>query len=125
MLRHVSTRHITILNALQATTKRWASTSPEWRRAIETKNDLVNALVYVAKDVDSQHTQGSLSDVPIAIKDNICTTSMPTTCSSAMLISPDPLGPFKSPYDATVVKLLREAGAPIVGKANCDEFGMG
>ncbi|KAF8141371.1 amidase signature enzyme [Boletus edulis] len=55
----------------------------------------------------------------LAVKDNICTASLPTTCSSAMLAG------YTSPFDATVVELLRDEGAQIIGKANCDEFGMG
>ncbi|KAI0035298.1 amidase signature enzyme [Vararia minispora EC-137] len=55
----------------------------------------------------------------IGDKDNICTKDMPTTCSSAMLAD------YWSPFDATVVDLLRQSGAGIIGKANCDEFGMG
>ena len=55
----------------------------------------------------------------IAIKDNICTTEEPTTCSSAILSG------FHSPYPATIVEKLKAAGALIAGKTNLDEFGMG
>ncbi|TFK71424.1 amidase signature enzyme [Pluteus cervinus] len=60
-----------------------------------------------------------LDGLAVAIKNNISTTELPTTSSSHMLKE------YNSPFDATVVKLLRNSGADIVGKANCDEFGMG
>ena len=62
---------------------------------------------------------GLLAGVPLAIKDNLCTTFGATTCSSKMLKN------FRSPYDATVVKKLEQAGAVILGKTNLDEFAMG
>lgn len=79
----------------------------------------------------------ALDGTIVAIKDNICTSFLPTTCASNMLRGNDhtfgcgdwmtdvQLIDFTSPYDATVVKLLDEAGALIVGKTNMDEFGMG
>jgi aspartyl-tRNA(Asn)/glutamyl-tRNA(Gln) amidotransferase subunit A len=62
---------------------------------------------------------GALAGVPVAIKDNICTADMPTTCGSRILEG------YTSPFEATAVRRLRAAGAIIIGKTNCDEFAMG
>ena len=62
---------------------------------------------------------GPLAGLPIAIKDNMCQRDTPTTCGSRILED------FRSPYDATVVRKLEEAGAVILGKCNMDEFAMG
>ena len=69
-------------------------------------------------DAPSGH-EGYLQDVTIAIKDNIVTKEGTTTCGSKMLDG------YRSPFNATVVDRLIDAGASIVGKTNCDEFAMG
>ncbi|KAK1483381.1 hypothetical protein CTAM01_13458 [Colletotrichum tamarilloi] len=87
-------------------------------------------LTRVAKDtpitIFSQASSGMLNSMSqvlmvyqLAVKDNIATEGLPTTCSSAILSS------HESPYEATIVRQLRKRGAQVVGKTNMDEFGMG
>jgi aspartyl-tRNA(Asn)/glutamyl-tRNA(Gln) amidotransferase subunit A len=81
--------------------------------AIDVRDGDLHAFLHVKRDAPA----GSL---PVAIKDNIVTTDMPTTCASRILGSN-----FVSPFDATAIARLRARGASIVGKANLDEFAMG
>jgi aspartyl-tRNA(Asn)/glutamyl-tRNA(Gln) amidotransferase subunit A len=80
--------------------------------AINTRDRDIRAFLAVAADAPEGF-------IPIAVKDNIVTTDLPTTCGSRIL--PD----YRSPFDATAIARLRARGASIVGKTNLDEFAMG
>lgn len=83
----------------------------------------VRALVRLSKDPARKAAAnvkgGSLAGIPVLLKDNICVRGEDTTCASRILKG------FKPPYDATVARKLRDAGAVLIGKANMDEFAFG
>lgn len=99
--------------------------------AIKAKEEKVNSFVTVDEEgalkraeevqklIDSGSLTGPLAGVPVAIKDNMCTKGLLTTCSSKILEN------FVPTYTAEAVRRLEDAGAVIIGKTNMDEFAMG
>ena len=89
---------------------------------IREMNDSINAFISIGDDefhLNTEQANSEISGVPYAVKDIFCSEGDQTTCGSKMLSD------FVSPYDATVVKNLREKGTVILGKTNMDEFAMG
>ncbi len=85
---------------------------------IDSEGALKRAAEIQAK-IDHGDLQGPLAGVPVAVKDNMCTRNMLTTCSSKMLEN------FKPTFTAEAVRNLERTGAVIIGKTNMDEFAMG
>ena len=116
----VATREISALEILE----RHLNKIEEHEKDVHAFNLVtINEARAAAKETDKLISEGEnvgpLAGVPVAIKDNLCTKGIPTTASSKILEGWNP------PYDATVVRKLKEAGATIVGKTNLDEFAMG
>jgi aspartyl-tRNA(Asn)/glutamyl-tRNA(Gln) amidotransferase subunit A len=92
-------------------------------KAVESLNAVLHwsqdALDAEGRRVDAMAKPGPLAGVPVALKDNIVTVEQPSTCASRILEG------YVSPFNATVVTRLRDAGALIAAKANMDEFAMG
>jgi len=120
-----------IARDVRAGTRTAVSVIDEHLAAIERRDGEIHAFHTVLADeareragaidvaVAAGEDPGPLAGVPIALKDNMCTRGINTSCSSRILDG------WRPPYDATVVTKLRDAGAVIVGKTNMDEFAMG
>ena len=103
----------------------------EYLNNIEKKENTINAYIKItkelaiekSKEIDKRRLAGEslppLAGIPYALKDNICTKNIPTTCASKMLEN------FLSPYDAEVVDKLNNHDVVLLGKTNMDEFAMG
>ena len=118
--RKIQEKEVTAVEATKATLE-----------AIKAKEEKVNGFVTVDEEgalkraeqiqakIDAGELTGPLAGVPVAIKDNMCTQGMKTTCSSKILYN------FIPTYSSEAVKKLEEAGAVVIGKTNIDEFAMG
>ena len=117
----IHSREITSREVTQAFLDRIAETNEELNSFLHVgAEEALAAADTVDKALDAGEEPASgLAGVPLALKDLLVTTDAPTTAASKMLEG------YVSPYDATVTKRLREAGIPILGKTNLDEFAMG
>ncbi|WP_347305062.1 Asp-tRNA(Asn)/Glu-tRNA(Gln) amidotransferase subunit GatA [Corynebacterium sp. SA-MJD20WY100] len=117
----IHSRELTSREVTQAFLDRIAETNGELNSFLHVgAEEALAAADAVDKALDAGEAPASaLAGVPLALKDLLVTTDAPTTAASKMLEG------WMSPYDATLVTKLREAGIPILGKTNLDEFAMG
>lgn len=100
-------------------------------KRIDEKEDTLNAFITPTRDIAIKSAEEAdrrfqnnekvspLNGIPIAVKDNLCTSGIKTTCGSRILNN------YIPPYDATAVNRIKKEGAVLIGKTNLDEFGMG
>lgn len=86
---------------------------------VSPEEDVLKQAGEIDRRIQNNEELGPLAGVLVGVKDNICTSNMPSTAGSKILEN------YRPPFDATAVKKLRENGAIIIGKTNLDEFGMG
>ena len=116
----IKNKEVTIKEVLDSVYKRIEEVEPKIDAYLAiTKESAYKRAEILQEKLENGEDIGALGGVPIAIKDNICTNGVNTTCSSKML---ENFVPF---YDATVMKKLEEQGAIMLGKTNMDEFAMG
>lgn len=116
----IKKKEITVRDALEAVFHKIDSLESRYHCyiTVDKENALKQADI-VQKKIDEGILTSPLAGVPVAVKDNICTEDMKTTCASNILHN------FEPPYAAHAVECLKEAGAIIIGKTNMDEFAMG
>ena len=113
-------KEISVLEAVRASLDQIRKMEPEIHSFVTvTEEYAYRRAEEVEKGIRDGRYSGPLAGVPAAVKDNICTAGIPTTCSSRMLEG------FVPPYPAEAVRRLEQAGAVIIGKTNMDEFAMG
>jgi len=120
IVSRVKSGELKVTEMVESTFDRIAETEEKLNCYVTTlREEALNHAKLLDEAASKDKIHGRLFGVPIAVKDNICTKGIRTTCSSKILAN------FKPVYDATVIERLKMEGAVIIGKTNMDEFAMG
>lgn len=118
--RKIQSGEITAVDAVKAALASIKKTEPAVNSFVTlNEQEAIEEAERVQKRIESGELTGPLAGVPIAVKDNICTENIKTTCSSKILYN------YVPTYSAEAVEKLKNAGMIIIGKTNMDEFAMG
>ena len=118
--KKIKAKEVTVLEAVEAVLEQTKKMEPVVNAYVTVDEEgALKRAKEVQKMIDDGTLTGPLAGVPVAIKDNMCTKGMLTTCSSKILYN------FVPTYTAQAVENLEKAGAVILGKTNMDEFAMG
>ena len=117
----IKKKELTVEDAVRAVYRRIDERESELHCYISIRDfsEVITEAKQTQARIDNGELCSPLAGVPIAVKDNICTKALRTTCASHILED------FVSPYSATVIERIQSAGLIVVGKTNMDEFGMG
>ncbi len=118
-VEEVKTGNISVEDFIGKTMEHIDKVEPKLHAFLEINRNSLDDARTIDKKIKSGEKVGSCFGMPISIKDNICIKNSKTTCASKMLEN------FVAPYDATVIKKLKDQDAIFVGKVNLDEFAMG
>lgn len=119
-IRHsLLTRELTATQLAESYLERIRFTEPQLNSFLHISDSVLKNAQHLDEKISRNEELGPLAGVLVGVKDNICTSDMPSTGGSRILEN------YRPPFDATAVRRLKDLGGIVVGKTNLDEFGMG